>query len=94
MKRDGKVVAEGCNLPVGKARQSGMLDANKRSNNNPLLLIPPHRNRMNEKAVKWCYVCCIRGRNIRHEERDADRYISSNQPKIIGQVIGDAPGAP
>ena len=49
---------------------------------------------MNEKAVKWCYVCCIRGRNIRHEERDADRYISSNQPKIIGQVIGDAPGAP
>jgi hypothetical protein len=28
---------------------------------------------MNGKVVKWWYICCIRGRNIRHEECDTGR---------------------
>jgi hypothetical protein len=69
MKRDGK---GGRSLPVGEERQSGMLHASKRGYNHLLLLIPPDRNRKNEKAVKR-YVCCIRDQNIRHGECDADR---------------------
>ena len=36
-----------------------------------ITLFIPCRNEW--EAVRWWYVCCIRGRNIRYEECDADR---------------------
>jgi len=58
------------------------------------LQIPPYRNVMNEKVVKWWYAFCICGQNISHEECDADRWIPNNQPTIIGQGICNATGVP
>ena len=39
---------------------------------------------MDGKAAKWWYVCCIRGRNIRYEECDADRNPKNSKiPRFI-----------